>query len=168
MNTASTPTFLRIARKAGLLALAALFTVVSLWAQQSEEAENYYKKWLEEDVKYIITSEEYDAFKKLRTDEERDQFIEQFWLRRDPDPTTSQNEVKEEHYRRIAYANEHFHSGVEGWRTDRGIIYIKFGPPTGIEKMPEGGSYYRKAREGGGLTYTHPFEVWFYNHIEGV
>ncbi len=137
-------------------------------SQRDEEAFDYYRKWLEEDVVYIITPEEKAAFLSLTTDEERESFIEQFWARRDPDPTTAENEFREEHFRRIAYANEHFHSGVPGWRTDRGIIYIKFGPPTGIEKRPEGGPYARKSHEGGGFTSTYPFEVWFYNHIPGV
>ncbi|MFZ0430637.1 MAG: GWxTD domain-containing protein [Acidobacteriota bacterium] len=135
---------------------------------KDEEAQDYYSKWLNEDVVYIITPEERSVFEHLATPEEKDQFIEQFWRRRDPDPTTAENEFKEEHYRRIAYANEHFHAGVAGWRTDRGMIYIRFGPPTGMEKHPEGGTYQRKMTEGGGTTYTHPFEVWFYNHIDGV
>jgi len=89
-----------------------------------EEARDYYRKWLDEDVVYIITDEEREIFENLATEEEREQFIEQFWFRRDPDPTTSENEYKEEHYRRIAYANEHFRSGFPGWMTDRGRIYI--------------------------------------------
>ncbi|GAB4113149.1 MAG: hypothetical protein Kow001_14790 [Acidobacteriota bacterium] len=140
----------------------------SAQSQRDEEAFDYFRKWLEEDVVYIITPEEKATFLKLTTDEERENFIEQFWARRDPDPTTAENEFREEHFRRIAYANEHFHSGVPGWRTDRGIIYIKFGPPTGVEKRPEGGPYVRKSHEGGGFTSTYPFEVWFYNHIPGV
>jgi len=128
----------------------------------------YFRKWLEQDVVYIIAQEERETFLKLTTAEEKESFIEQFWLRRDPDPRTPGNEFKEEHYRRITYANEHFHTGIDGWRTDRGMIYIKFGPPTGIEKHPEGGSYIRKSYEGGGMTSTYPFEVWFYNQIEGV
>ena len=99
-----------------------------------------YKKWLNEDVRWIITPEELSAFKQLSNDEERDQFIEQFWLRRDPTPDTVENEYKEEHYRRIAYANEHFAAGKAGWRTDRGRIYIVFGPPDEIEAHPSGGT----------------------------
>lgn len=136
--------------------------------ERQEETQDYYRKWLEEDVVYIITREERETFLKLTTDEERENFIEQFWARRDPNPATPENEFREEHYRRIAYANEHFHSGVEGWRTDRGAVYIKFGPPDGIEKRPEGGPYERKPHEGGGFTSTHPFEVWFYRSIPGV
>jgi len=136
--------------------------------QKSEEIEDYYKKWLEEDVTLIVTPEEKQVFLGLSTPEEKDQFIEQFWLRRDLDQTTMVNEFKEEHYRRIAYANERFHSGIPGWLTDRGRIYIRFGPPTGIEKHPTGGTYARKPEEGGGMTYTYPFEVWFYNHLDGV
>jgi GWxTD domain-containing protein len=136
--------------------------------QKQEEAFDYYKKWVEEDVFYIITDDEEDTFLKLTTDEEKDAFIEQFWFRRDPDKSTSINEFREEHYRRIAFANENFHSGMDGWRTDRGMVYIKFGKPTGIEKHPEGGSYARKPHEGGGVTSTFPFEIWYYDHIEGI
>ena len=126
-----------------------------------------YKKWMDEDVTYIITDEERKTFKNLSTDEERDQFIEQFWLRRDPTPDTMENEFKEEHYRRIAYANERFASGIPGWRTDRGRIYITFGPPDEIESHPSGGSYSRPMEEGGGETSTYPFEKWRYRYLEG-
>ena len=125
------------------------------------------KRWLDEDVKYIITDEEREAFLKLSNSEERDAFIEQFWLRRDPTPDTPENEFKEEHYRRIAYANEHFASGIQGWRTDRGRIYIVFGPPDEIESHPSGGSYQRDFSEGGGETSTFPFERWRYRYLEG-
>ena len=90
--------------------------------QKSDEGLDYYKRWLERDVVYIITPEERDTFMKLSTPEEKERFVEQFWLRRDLDPNTPENEFREEHFRRIAYANEHFHSGVAGWRTDRGMI----------------------------------------------
>ncbi len=106
-----------------------------------KELETPYKKWLNEDVVYIITDEERKSFHQLNTDEEREQFIEQFWLRRDPTPDTAENEYKEEHYRRIAYANDHYASGIPGWKTDRGRIYITFGPPDEIESHPSGGSY---------------------------
>ena len=127
-----------------------------------------YKKWMDEDVIYIITDEERKTFKNLNTDEEREQFIEQFWLRRDPTPDTMENEYKEEHYRRIAYANERFASGIQGWRTDRGRIYITFGAPDEIESHPSGGSYSRPMEEGGGETSTFPFEKWRYRYLEGV
>jgi len=126
------------------------------------------KHWLDEDVRYIITDEEREAFLKLSNAEERDAFIEQFWLRRDPTPDTPENEFKEEHYRRIAYANEHFPSGIPGWRTDRGRIYIVFGPPDEIDSHPSGGSYERPYEEGGGETSTFPFEDWRYRYIEGI
>jgi GWxTD domain-containing protein len=132
-----------------------------------KEVGDSYKKWLENDVKWIITGEELQAFKQLSNDEERDQFIEQFWLRRDPTPDTVENEYKDEHYRRIAYANEHFASGVPGWRTDRGRIYIVFGPPDSIDAHPSGGHYDRPQEEGGGSTSTYPFETWRYRYLEG-
>jgi GWxTD domain-containing protein len=133
-----------------------------------KEMESPYKKWLEDEVPYIITDEERAAFKKLTTDEEREQFIEQFWERRNPNPGSPENEFKEEYYRRIAYANEHFASGIPGWKTDRGRIYIMYGPPDEIESHPSGGSYERTPEEGGGQTETYPFEDWTYNYIEGI
>jgi GWxTD domain-containing protein len=136
--------------------------------KKREELKSVYKKWLEEDVAYIITDEERRAFKALKTDEERDQFIEQFWLRRDPDPDTPENEYREEYYQRIQYANEHFSSGIPGWKTDRGRIYIKFGKPDSIESHPAGGPYDRPSWEGGGTTSTYPFEIWWYRYIEGI
>jgi GWxTD domain-containing protein len=133
-----------------------------------KEVGKAYKDWLDQDVRWIISDEELQAFKMLGTDEERDQFIEQFWLRRDPTPDTVENEFKEEHYRRIAYANEHFPSGVPGSRTDRGRIYIAWGPPDEIESHPSGGTYNREISEGGGTTSTYPFEKWRYRYLEGV
>lgn len=133
-----------------------------------KELEGPYRKWLNEDVGYIITDEERQAFKRLATDDEKQQFIEQFWLRRDPTPDSSENEYKEEHYRRIAYANERYASGIPGWKTDRGRIYITFGPPAEIESHPSGGTYERPIEEGGGTTSTYPFEKWRYRWIEGI
>jgi GWxTD domain-containing protein len=133
-----------------------------------KELETPYRKWLNEDVAYIITDEERTAFKRLQTDEEREQFIEQFWLRRDPTPDSIENEFKEEHYRRIAYTNENFASGIPGWKTDRGRIYITYGPPDEKETHPSGGTYQRPSEEGGGTTSTFPFEQWRYRYIEGI
>lgn len=133
-----------------------------------KELEGPYRKWLNEDVGYIITDEERQAFKRLQTDDEKQQFIEQFWMRRDPTPDSSENEFKEEHYRRIAYANERYASGIPGWKTDRGRIYITFGPPAEIESHPSGGTYERPFEEGGGTTSTYPFEKWRYRWIEGI
>ncbi len=133
-----------------------------------QELSKPYKKWLYEDVVYIITDEERAAFKQLSNDEERDNFIEAFWQRRDPTPDTEENEFKEEHYQRIAYANEHFAAGVPGWKTDRGRIYIVFGKPDEIESHPSGGTYERPMDEGGGETSTFPFEDWRYRYIEGI
>ena len=133
-----------------------------------EKLGGVYKKWLDEDVRWIITDEELSAFKKLQNNAERDTFIEGFWQRRDPTPDTAENEYKEEHYRRIAYANEHYAAGMPGWRTDRGRIYIMYGPPTSIDSHPMGGPYQRSAEEGGGQTETFPFEVWRYRYLEGI
>jgi len=133
-----------------------------------KELERPYKKWLDEDVLYIITDEERKAFKNFQTAEEMEQFIEQFWMRRDPSPDSMENEYKEEHYRRIAYCNERFASGIPGWKSDRGRIYITFGPPDEIESRPSGGTYERPYEEGGGTTSTFPFEKWRYRWIEGI
>ena len=136
--------------------------------KKKDELKSVYKRWLDEDVSYIITDEERKAFKALKTDEERDQFIEQFWLRRDPDPDTPENEYREDFYQRIQYANEHYASGIPGWKTDRGRIYVMFGKPDEIESHPAGGPYERPSYEGGGNTSTYPFEIWWYRHLDGV
>lgn len=135
---------------------------------EEERVKSVYKRWKDEDVRWIITDEERKTFDSLKTDDEREQFIEQFWLRRDPDPDTDVNEYREDYYQRIAYANEHFTSGIPGWKTDRGRIYIMFGKADQIESHPSGGSYDRPTWEGGGSTSTYPFEIWWYRYIEGV
>src|ERR1700686_172272 len=174
-------------RRTGRLAIALLvlaFAVPSGLAQKkkndlgqdpSEKVRNVkpelkkaYKDWLDKDVAYIITDEERKAFKKLETDDERERFIEEFWRRRDPDPDTDVNEFREEYYERIAYANEHYASGIPGWKTDRGRIYITWGKPDEVESHHSGGSYDREPSEGGGQTSTYPFERWFYRYLPGV
>src|SRR5450432_4001989 len=126
------------------------------------------KNWLNKDVTYIITDGERKAFMQLSNEEEREKFIESFWDRRNPNPDSEDNEFKDEHYRRIEYANEHFAAGMPGWMTDRGRIYIVFGPPDEIDSHPSGGQYDRPADEGGGSTSTFPFEDWRYRYIEGM
>jgi GWxTD domain-containing protein len=132
------------------------------------ELKDAYKRWLNTDVAYIITKDEKRAFMALVTDEERENFIENFWRRRDPNPDTEENEYREQYYERIAYANEHFSSGIPGWKTDRGRIYIAWGKPDSIETHPTGGAYERPTWEGGGSTTTYPYEVWWYRHLDGV
>src|SRR5436190_1549827 len=133
-----------------------------------KELDNAYKQWLTEDVTYIITPDERNAFLQLSTSEEREQFIEQFWLRRSSNPDLPDNDFKEEHYRRIAYANEHFASGIPGWKTDRGRIYIMWGPADEVESHPTGGTYDRPMEEGGGSTSTYPWETWRWRYLEGI
>ncbi len=133
-----------------------------------ESLKSVYKRWIDEDVRWIITDEERKTFNLLKSDDEREQFIEQFWFRRDPDPDTDSNEYREDYYQRIAYANEKYTSGIPGWKTDRGRIYIMFGKPDQVESHPSGGSYDRPTWEGGGTTSTYPFEIWWYRYIEGV
>jgi GWxTD domain-containing protein len=137
-------------------------------ARAYKELDDQYKQWLNEDVVYIITPEERQAFLRLNTNEEREQFIEQFWLRRSSNPDLPGDDYKEEHYRRIAYANEHFASGIPGWKTDRGRIYIIWGPPDEIDSHPTGGTYERPMDEGGGETTTYPWETWRYRYLEGI
>ena len=158
------------ALSAVILAFTAALVLTAWQAKpQDKPAPTPYQKWVTEDVTYIITPKERDAFQRLTTDEEREYFIEQFWLRRDPTPATVENEFKEEHYRRIAWANEHFPGdGLIGWKSDRGRIYIVYGPPDEIESHPKGGTYQRPASEGGGEVQTYPFEQWRYHHIDGV
>src|SRR5271154_6232726 len=133
-----------------------------------KELDTPYKQWLSEDVIYIISPSERQAFLQLETNEEREQFIEQFWLRRSATPDLPDNDFKEEHYRRIAYANEHFASGIPGWKTDRGRMYIMWGPADEIEAHPTGGTYDRPMDEGGGSTTTYPWETWRYRYMEGI
>ncbi len=139
--------------------------------QQKElkrELKGEYKQWVDQDVRWIITDEELKAFRQLSNDEERDQFIEAFWQRRNPNPDSPENEFREQHYQRIAYANEHFAAGKPGWRTDRGHIYIAYGKPDSIDSHPSGGNYERPIEEGGGSTSTFPFEIWHYRYLEGI
>jgi GWxTD domain-containing protein len=133
-----------------------------------QELKGPYKIWLDQDVPYIITDDERKAFMSLSNDEEREAFIENFWQRRNPNPDSPENEFREEHYRRIQYANDHFAAGKPGWKTDRGHIYIAFGPADSIDAHPSGGMYERPMEEGGGETSTFPFEVWHYRYLEGI
>src|SRR5437868_7541772 len=133
-----------------------------------KELDAQYKQWLNEDVVYIISPEERTAFLQLSTSEEREQFIEQFWLRRSSNPDLPENDFKEEHYRRIAYANEHYASGIPGWKTDRGRTYIIWGPADEVDSHPTGGTYDRPMDEGGGSTTTYPWETWRYRYMDGI
>src|SRR3982075_956137 len=133
-----------------------------------KELDSSYRQWLSEDVTYIISPDERNAFLQLDTNEEREQFIEQFWLRRSSNPDLPENDFKEEHYRRIAYANEHFASGIPGWKTDRGRMYIMWGPADEVESHPTGGTYDRPMEEGGGSTSTYPWETWRWRYLEGI
>ena len=140
-----------------LIASAALTAWQTRTPQPLTQEVSPYTKWLEEDAAYIITDAERAAFRRLETDAERDRFIEQFWLRRDPTPGTPENEFQVEHYRRILYANDHFASSRAGWKTDRGRIYILFGPPDERDEHPRGDA-----------TRVYPFDLWRYRFIEGI
>src|ERR1700722_17292643 len=136
--------------------------------QLFKELDTPYKKWLDEDVVYIITDEERKAFLQLGTNEEREQFIETFWQRRNPDPDSTDNSVREEHYRRIAYSNEHFASGAPGWKTDRGRIYNMYGKPDNLTTPSFGETWDRSPADGGGETQTYAYEDWTYNYIHCI
>jgi GWxTD domain-containing protein len=123
-----------------------------------------FRDWPKTDVKLIITAEEEEAYNKLKTNEERENFIDSFWRRRDPSPDTEENEYREQYYERITYANEHFSSGKPGWLTDRGRIYVKWGKPDEIETHPAGAQIQSISYEGPAF----PFEVWFYRYLPGV
>lgn len=154
-----------------LAVLAIAITATVAWAMQQQLPSPMpapWEKWLTEDVVYIITTDERAEFEKLTNETDREQFVEQFWKRRDPTPDTVQNEFKEEHYRRIAFANAHFQASAPGWKMDRGRIYIVYGPPDEIDAHPSGGSYQRSASEGGGTAFMYPFEDWRYRFIEGI
>jgi GWxTD domain-containing protein len=133
------------------------------------DAASPWSNWLTQDVAYIIEDQERAAYRALNTDEEREHFVEQFWLRRDPTPGTPVNEFREEHYRRIAFTNQHFgENALSGWKTDRGRIYIVYGPPDEIDSHPSGGKLVRPPEQGGGETTVYPFEQWRYRYIQGV
>jgi len=163
-------------RRASLALLALVMAIPAVFAQdlpdrktnQKPELPKAYRDWIDKDVAFIITPQERDAFKKLKTNEEREQFIDIFWRRRDPDPDTDENEYREEYYERIAYSNEHFSSGIPGWKTDRGRIYIMYGKADEVETHPMGGAYERPSYQGGGSTSTYPFEIWFYRYLPGI
>ena len=138
------------------------------YLKQELKPDGTFKKWLDQDVVWIISDQEVQAFKSLKNDEERENFIENFWLRRNPNPDSPDNEFREQHYARIAYANEHFAAGKPGWKTDRGHIWIAYGKPDSVDSHPSGGSYDRPMEEGGGTTSTFPFEVWHYRYLEGI
>jgi GWxTD domain-containing protein len=144
-------------------ALSALVLMVTMvaglaaWQPPAAKADNQYDHWLKEDVVYIIQDRERAAFKGLGTDQERDHFIEQFWERRNPVPGSAVNDFKEEHYRRIGYANTRFSSPrLDGWKTDRGRIYIIYGPPDEIESHPSP------------ANAAAPYEQWKYRVIQGI
>ena len=123
--------------------------------QSAPNLPSKYQRWLEEEVPYIITDAERDAFKKLSTDEERKQFVYQFWERRNPTPGSAENAFKVEYYHRIAYANKHWAANIPGWKTDRGRIYIMYGPPDEVDSHPQGG-----------VNSAKPFEIWRYRYIQ--
>jgi GWxTD domain-containing protein len=147
-----------------VILIASATVVMAAWQSEpprpTEQVERSpFSKWLNEDAVYIITDQERTAFLKLTSDEEKQHFIEQFWLRRDPTPGTQENEYKEEHYKRIAFANKHFqtHSGKPGWQTDRGHMWIVYGPPDEYDSHPAGDA-----------QTPFPFDMWRYSHVEGI
>jgi GWxTD domain-containing protein len=125
--------------------------------------------WLQQDAVYIITPEERCAFLRLETDEERNQFIEQFWYRRASDPTSLDYDFKIEHYRRIVFANEKYGGQLPGWKTDRGKIYVLFGPPDSVDvnsdHVPGNQTPSQTTKT---KTQLHSSEKWRYHYIKGL
>jgi GWxTD domain-containing protein len=109
-----------------------------------------HETWLKEEVGYIITPREKDVFMKLETDQDRGLFIEEFWKQRDPTPGTPRNELREEHYRRLDFANKRFSRGPKskGWRTDQGRVFVILGMPMDVQKISAPDAY--------------PMELWLY------
>jgi len=142
------------------------FSHASSFAAEQEKMSEKHKKWLDEEVIYIISKNEKDVFKSLATFEQRDEFIRKFWERRDPTPRTPFNEFKEEHYRRIEFVNRQYFEGTAGWRSDRGRVYIMFGPPDFFETNPGGGRGFLFGVSG--PTAEFPSEVWTYRYIPGL
>jgi GWxTD domain-containing protein len=136
-------------------------------AQQKVPKPEKTKDWLETEVQCLITEEERRVYQHLTTDEERERFIEDFWKRRDTNAERP-GDFREEFYRRVAYANENFHAGIPGWKTDRGRIYILYGPPKRRDANPMGGRYQKPPSMGGDTITTYPFEIWEYDYIQGI
>ena len=154
-NGAWTPLFSAVILMATAAVALVAWQAAPALQQQTEAAKSPFDLWLNQEAVYIISDQERAAFQKLTTDEERKHFIEQFWLQRDPTPGTVENEFKEEHYRRMAHSSRFSAIDVPGWKTDRGRIYIIYGPPDEIESHPSPDA-------------AAPFEEWLYHHIEGA
>ena len=142
--------------RTAFLVTVVIIPAISVLAQSDQQLQlnSEYRKWLDQDVHWIMTDEEQDSFLQLTSDADRDHFVVAFWQRRNPTPGGEQNPFKEEHYRRLAFANQHFAGSATGWMTDRGRVYIVYGPPDSIEMHP--------------LTSASPAEqVWIYRHMQG-
>jgi GWxTD domain-containing protein len=146
----------------------ALTLALTASGQSKSQKKEALDDWIKGDVRYLITEEERAVYEKLTTAEERERFIEEFWRRRDPNPQTPENEFREEFYRRIAYANQNFGAGMPGWLTDRGRVYVLYGPPNRRDAHPMGGRYEKPPNQGGDTVTTFPFEVWEYDYISGI
>ncbi len=126
-----------------------------------------YQKWLDEDVRYVISNQELSEFNKLTTDQQRDAFVVAFWKRRNPNPSSEENTFKEVHYRRLAYANSWFAEGVPGYKTDRGRIYIMYGPPDEVQRHVAAVGQEQPRRDGGNAI-SYDWELWRYAGVAGI
>lgn len=136
--------------------------------------------WLETGVALLVQPDERHTYQNLTTEDEQGRFVELFWQRRDPTPATPRNEFQEEFEKRLAYVNKKFSAGnTPGWKTDRGKIYLRYGPPTSIEYHPSGDVIQKHTRGNAsdpGIkqdamklnSFSYPFEEWWYNSIPGV
>ena len=119
-------------------------------AMSEEELDDLFEK-----SKYIAAGGEIDQYNSLNGKEGKQKFILQFWNQRDTEPSTPQNEFFMEYLKRVEYSNQHFKAlGKKGWRTDRGRVFLKYGEPSEIERFPN-------------QIDTKPYEIWYYNEIEG-
>ena len=144
---------MRLTFRYGFLIAAVMLPTISTFAQpENAQLNPEYRKWLSEDVRWIITDQERKSFAGLKNDEDRDHFVAAFWERRNPTPGSQPNPFKEEHYRRLAFANNHFAASAPGSMTDRGRVYIVYGPPDSIQMQ---------------ASTTYPQQVWVYRHMQG-
>lgn len=139
-----------------ILIFAVTMPTISILAQPGPDTplNPEYRKWLTEDVRWIISNQERKSFLQLNTDPDRDRFVAAFWEQRNPTPGSQANPFKEEHYRRIAFANQHFAATAPGWKTDRGRVYIVYGPPDSIQMQAPSST-------------TFPQQFWTYGHMYG-
>lgn len=162
------PRIVRVLTGAFVVLLLAPYTIAQDKGTPNQVLSPRYQKWLDEDVRYIITDQERAEFAKLSSDQRRDAFVVAFWEHRNPNPGAEENIFKEEHYRRLAYANIHFAANVTGYKTDRGRIYIMYGPPTSVDRHYSAAGSEKASDLVGAHAIPYDWELWRYRYIEGI